>query len=380
MPADDLIDARRKRLNWIEQAMAADGLPAGEKLVLVRLGHYKNDKTGRCDPSLAGLAASVGMKVRGVQKILVKLEAKGRIRRRIGGHGPRDCTQYELLPFEGRSTSCGTSLDDRPRVHENDVRVNSGNANDVQDDRKERPRGQPNLKNQKYNQRTVSVGDTHGPDVEILDGEEKRPLTEAEIDVHFEKWWPLYPRAIEKGKARKAYRNAVKIGKVTVSELLHAVAIYAAARECADQDYYTFAPTKWLENECWGDDPRAHAIGSKANWISRRAAEMMNAWNERPVTTKREPEPHPQPDPRWVRIQAALEKELDPVEYKQLFLEAEFDGMTDGVVRLRVRAPYDVRKITGKYKERLLALWQAEEPCVSAVALSLGERQRRAAA
>jgi hypothetical protein len=65
MPADDLLDARRKRLKWIEQAMAADGLPAGEKLMLVRLGHYKNDKTGRCNPSLAGLAASLGMKVNG---------------------------------------------------------------------------------------------------------------------------------------------------------------------------------------------------------------------------------------------------------------------------------------------------------------------------
>jgi hypothetical protein len=57
--------------------------------------------------------------------------------------------------------------------------------------------------------------------------------------------------------------------------------LYAAAREEANQDYYTKAPATWLANECWNDDPRAHALGSKhGEWkkamtqFSRRLADQ----------------------------------------------------------------------------------------------------------
>ena len=111
--------------------------------------------------------------------------------------------------------------------------------------------------------------DTHTAGFDTLDWNEKRPLTDAQIDFHFEEFWKHCPRAVAKAKAQAIYRKVVRSGKASIDKLLHAMMQYAAARDEADQDEYTKSPATWLEEGCWDDDPAAHALGSGRHRFSR---------------------------------------------------------------------------------------------------------------
>src|SRR5262249_21832083 len=79
------------------------------------------------------------------------------------------------------------------------------------------------------------------------------------------------------GKAKKIYCRIVRDGKATAGELLQRMMIYAAAREGQDERF-TKTPAKWLENECWRDDPKA--ISPKNRWheAHQELKERVDAW------------------------------------------------------------------------------------------------------
>jgi hypothetical protein len=68
-----------------------------------------------------------------------------------------------------------------------------------------------------------------------------------------EEWWPLYPKRVSKGAARKAYIRIVKSKLATVEELKLGVMRYAAERAGQDPKFTKHAAT-WLNQECWTDE------------------------------------------------------------------------------------------------------------------------------
>lgn len=83
--------AWRDREEWVGAVMTSPATP-GEKLVAWALSKFHNEKSGQCNPSAQTIAARIGLTLRGVQKALAGLEARGFIRvlsavRRGGSNG-----------------------------------------------------------------------------------------------------------------------------------------------------------------------------------------------------------------------------------------------------------------------------------------------------
>jgi hypothetical protein len=279
MASADLKGAYRDRQAWMENLIADRTLSRGELAVAMCLAFHKNLTSGQCNPSLDRIAKHTGIKVRGAQHALSSLESRGWIKRQIGGRGPRSTTQYDLLRVQYLAP-----LDQPPRVQENDVRVQANADEGATVEAVGCSKMHPNLKNINLNHDgTVCADPPHSPLIENLNGSEERLPTDSEIDAGFEVFWRQHPRAVHQGKARTEYRKAIKSGKVTIAQIQHAAMAYAAARWEANQDHYTLPAAKWLAEECWGDDPRAHALGARDGWTRSQLARMAerSAENER---------------------------------------------------------------------------------------------------
>ena len=88
----------RARFEWIEAALAATDLAAGEKVVCARLGLHLNDETGLCNPSFERLRGGTGFKeVRSVKRVVASLVHKGWITyaENCGGNG--NSNEYFLV-------------------------------------------------------------------------------------------------------------------------------------------------------------------------------------------------------------------------------------------------------------------------------------------
>jgi hypothetical protein len=255
MPEDPLKVAYRDRMAWMEDVLADPALSNGEKVVAMRLALHKNVRTSRCDPGIETISKGVAMRSRNVQYTLGRLEERGWIRRRMGGHGPRNTTQYDLLRVH-----LSAPLNESARVQEDEATVQPDALKGAKTHANGRTAVRPNLDNIQENHGTV-YADMHSDDFRNLYGKEERHLSDNEIDLHFEEFFNQYPRAVDHAKARAEYRKVIKSGRATAEELLHAVMLYAAARERADQPEYTKTPAKWLLDESWKDDPEAHALG-----------------------------------------------------------------------------------------------------------------------
>jgi hypothetical protein len=96
---------------------AAQGVNAAQFSQPYKLGRRRLSHL----PSLRRIRT--GMKVRNAQYALARLEKKGRIRRHMGGHGPRNSTQHELLRVQHIAP-----LEGSPRVQVDDARVQPGAA------------------------------------------------------------------------------------------------------------------------------------------------------------------------------------------------------------------------------------------------------------
>jgi hypothetical protein len=83
---------------------------------------------------------------------------------------------------------------------------------------------------------------------------------EVAIDLEFDDgFWPVYPKRVDKGAARKAYRAARK--KTSVDVIGAGVLRYAAERAGQDPTY-TKGPAKWLNDEAWANESASKANGA----------------------------------------------------------------------------------------------------------------------
>jgi hypothetical protein len=368
--------AWREHDEWMKAVLADVDLTDGEKLVALRLALHKNIKSGRCDPGMDTLAKGAAMTERGARKAVRSLEGKGWITCVLGGHGPEQSNRYQLIRRNG-----GSPLD-QPEVI---VRGNGSAAKGEREDEQWSQNGgtavPPNSVNSENTEKNAGTvcEDTHATDFEIVEGKESRAPTDAEIDAAFEDFWRQCPRQVDQGAARSKYLKVIKSGKATAPQLFYAMMLYSAAREEADQKHYDKSPAKWLADECWNDDPAAHALGSArltfaglAQKLARDGAvrarmKMADGADGFSAACTNDHERRAQPpaapaaeDERWTRVKATLLRVVSEMEFTRFFAETAFLGLNDGVVTLRTKAPVDARKIKEKYEPRLVELWKIE--------------------
>jgi hypothetical protein len=85
----------------------------------------------------------------------------------------------------------------------------------------------------------------------------------------FEEFWKVYPRKVEKGVARKAWRNALK--RATAEEIIAGAKRYAALKLDLE---FTKHPGPWLNADRWLDEgPKVEplSIVPKRTWAEQRA-------------------------------------------------------------------------------------------------------------
>lgn len=77
--------------------------------------------------------------------------------------------------------------------------------------------------------------------------------------VGFAELWQIWPRKVDKGHARMAYRRAIK--KIDRAAILAGAKAYAATRAGQDQKYTVHLAT-WLNGERWADEQPAPPVPS----------------------------------------------------------------------------------------------------------------------
>lgn len=86
----------------------------------------------------------------------------------------------------------------------------------------------------------------------ITPGEPALPVEDCSADedpeAAFEAWWPLYPRRVAKGAARKAHASAIRNRKATAEQLATAAEAYARTVEGKDPEFIPH-PASWLNAE-----------------------------------------------------------------------------------------------------------------------------------
>lgn len=76
-------------------------------------------------------------------------------------------------------------------------------------------------------------------------------------DSRFNQFWDIYPRKVDKGHAKLAFRSALT--KVSFDDLIAAVQSFAASEATIDKRYVPY-PGTWLRGERWADEtPKAKA-------------------------------------------------------------------------------------------------------------------------
>lgn len=83
---------------------------------------------------------------------------------------------------------------------------------------------------------------------------------------YFAAFWKVYPRKTEKGAARKAWSKAVKAAGGDPDRIVQGAYRYSLDPNRVDE--YTKTPPRWLNAECWDDDPLP-ARGSPATGTAR---------------------------------------------------------------------------------------------------------------
>ncbi len=82
---------------------------------------------------------------------------------------------------------------------------------------------------------------------------------------------------------------------------------------------------------------------------------------------------------RWHRIKERLHSELGDDVFSSWFGRVEFEAVDKGAVRLSVPTRFLRKWIQSHYADRVLALWQAEEPAIARVELSVRSATMRIA-
>jgi hypothetical protein len=107
---------------------------------------------------------------------------------------------------------------------------------------------------------------TPSPTPDLAKAKSLKPPTENPL---FEEFWGVYPRKVEKGVARKAWKNALK--RATPEEIIAGAKRYAALKLDLE---FTKHPGPWLNADRWLDEaPKVieFASGPKRTWAEIKA-------------------------------------------------------------------------------------------------------------
>lgn len=89
-----------------------------------------------------------------------------------------------------------------------------------------------------------------------------------EVEAAFAEFWPIYPRKVGKGDARRKYAAALKGGASTAEILLGARRYAETCRNIEDPRFIKH-PATWLHKECWTDEPEPKAAPKFNNgWVA----------------------------------------------------------------------------------------------------------------
>jgi DNA-binding transcriptional MocR family regulator len=199
-------------------------LPVKQKITLLMLANRINSDTGRCFPSVKGLAADCGMSETSVKEALRSLKDAGLIvahERRVDGVSLSN--EYEMpideIPPPRRVTP------HPPAQYAPPPRRNTP----------------PNLSLEPI----TEPSDVREDQFSLLSEE----ATEAKSD-RFEDFWKVYPRKTAKEAARKAWPKAAR--KADPTRIIAAAQRYALKR-AGEDERYTAHPATWLNAGSYDD-------------------------------------------------------------------------------------------------------------------------------
>lgn len=135
-------------------------LTDGQFRVLVCIASFKNQKTGRCHPSISLIADRVNMAERSVRRIIKKLQEDGWLIVRGGGRGPRNSNQYEFPAMEKADSGVTQKADSEVRVKSSISLTEDDDMDDSSDLRTEKG-------TEKNREQIVQIGLRKGKEVRI---------------------------------------------------------------------------------------------------------------------------------------------------------------------------------------------------------------------
>lgn len=213
----------------------------------------------------------------------------------------------------------------------------------------------PNTENIEKNIGTV-CRITHAPQVETSDAKQGSP-DDAEIKLGWDEFWRQCPKRVGAHAAFKKYCEVIRSEGATISELLTGMMLYAAAREQVQQPRFDLSPVRWLNDGCWHDDPKAHAVGDGRSRLRDAVAPAYDNLAEREQQApenkaKRKEEQFRQTQARheqWLAMTGLLRKELGDAIWKQYFSEVVGEGLSGTMLCLWTRAPFYADKIRKEF-------------------------------
>ena len=208
------------------------------KLILWGIANHHSDQGAW--PSIATLAKYAGITERRVQQIVRELTNSGEITiQEQGGFGH---TQYKTNRYFINLTcppDCDGTLQHRTGVKSVTVR---GEISDIR-------------------------GEIWSPSgVKPISPEpNKEPIKKPNknLSEYFAEFWNVYPRKLDKGKAERAFKSAIK--KASPEEIIQAAQRYRD--DPTRRDDFTKYPATWLNAESWNNEPD-HRTKALEEWLN----------------------------------------------------------------------------------------------------------------
>lgn len=166
----------------------------------------------------------------------------------------------EQTPMSGESEEIPDMGEEIPDTHEERPDIQP----EIPDTHVPPPQHSHHNKDHNINHQSLSVAEADAQAREPKQGEieidlpaEEPPLSKAalakRLGEDFNDWYAIYPKHVGRGAAVNSYTKARKNG-ATVEELTAGARRYAAERKGQDPQF-TAAPSTWLNQERWTDEP-----------------------------------------------------------------------------------------------------------------------------
>jgi hypothetical protein len=200
------------------------------RLLLVILAEHLNEKTRRCDPSVATLAREANTTPRTVARLLAELKVDGEIEIATGG-GRNHCNAYTIRAAENPDSDdivSDENPDTRDRVSSSETltRVTGFDGE--------------TLTNQVRNTDTRVTQTIRN---------QKDSLTADDAD--FAAFWSAYPRKVAKPAALKAWRSAKD--RPSLADLLAALDRHKGSEQWQSARFIPH-PATWINQQRWDDE------------------------------------------------------------------------------------------------------------------------------